>query len=131
MELHWLVQMLITQNHHLKEVSSNTQSSNTNVQAVSAPTSSESRSYSTSTTSYSAPSHNYSSHSSSVRLSNGNTAGSVGSYAAALKWLHVLVYLLQHGNTLLLENQMVNYMHVMLQVQLDYSKLWGFNWFSK
>ena len=33
--------------------------------------------------SYSAPSHNYSSHSSSVRLSNGNTAGSVGSYAAA------------------------------------------------
>ena len=79
MELRWLVQMLIT-NHH--QTSANTQSSNTNVQAVSAPTS-ESRSYSTSTTSYSAPSHNYSSHSSSVRLSNGNTAGSVGSYAAA------------------------------------------------
>ena len=72
-----------TESSSNQEVSSNAQSSNTNVQAVSAPTSSESRSYSTSTTSYSAPSHNYSSHSSSVRLSNGNTAGSVGSYAAA------------------------------------------------
>ncbi len=40
-----------------------------------------------------------------------------------LKWLHVLVYLLQHGNTSLLENQMVNYMHVMLQVLLDYSSV--------
>ena len=54
------------------------QASNTNVQAVSAPRSS----YQTSTTSYSAPAT--SSYSSSVRLSNGNTAGATGSSAAAI-----------------------------------------------
>ena len=59
-------------------VSSNAQASNTNVQAVSAPRSS----YQTSTTSYSAPAT--SSYSSSVRLSNGNTAGATGSSAAAI-----------------------------------------------
>ncbi|MDK6298770.1 transglycosylase SLT domain-containing protein [Staphylococcus caprae] len=58
-----------------QSVSSNTQSSNTNVEAVSAPTTSH-HSYNTSTT-------DYSSYGSSVTLSNGNNAGSVGSYAAA------------------------------------------------
>ena len=68
-----------------QSVSSNNQASTSNVKAVSAPVqrTSSYNNYSARTTSYSAPSHNYSSHSSSVRLSNGNTAGSVGSYAAA------------------------------------------------
>ena len=59
-----------------QSVSSNQQSSNTNVEAVSAPTTSNngsSHNYSTKTTSAS---------SSSLTLGNGNTAGSTGSYAA-------------------------------------------------
>ena len=58
-----------TESSSNQEVSANTQSSNTNVQAVSAPTY---HNYSTSTTS------------SSVRLSNGNTAGATGSSAAQI-----------------------------------------------
>ncbi|MGJ1068048.1 transglycosylase SLT domain-containing protein [Staphylococcus warneri] len=59
-----------------QSVSSNQQSSKTNVEAVSAPTTSNngsSHNYSTTTTSAS---------SSSLTLGNGNTAGSTGSYAA-------------------------------------------------